>query len=32
MLNYDPNRFDRLAEVLLASIILVTFFTVLEMV
>lgn len=32
MLNYDPNKFDRFAEVLLTSIIFVSFLTVLEMI
>lgn len=32
MLNYDPDRFDRFAEVLLTSIIFVSFLTIWEMV
>lgn len=32
MLNYDPNKFDRFAEVLLTSIIFVSFLTIWEMV
>ena len=32
MLNYDPNKFDRFAEVLLTSIIFISFLTVLEII
>lgn len=32
MLNYDPNKFDRFAEVLLTSIIFVSFLTIWEMI
>lgn len=32
MLNYDPNKFDRFAEVLLTSILFVSFLTIWEMV
>lgn len=32
MLSYDPNKFDHFAEVLLTSIILISFLTVLEII